>query len=607
MLDEFQKKCVLHKEGPALVVAGPGSGKTRVLSYRIKHMIEDMGINPRKIVAISFTRSSAIELKNRTIHLSKNAQGVNFGTFHSFFFRILRYFGNVGNIGIMDDREKDLLIRQILRKKGNIQWGDDEYLRAISSGISLWKNAKTFDEEFKLKEVSTEELQSIGDEYEEQKSRLGKYDFEDLILNTYFLLKNSKLILDRVRKTFEYFMIDEFQDINRAQYEVVKLMVFPKQNLFVVGDDDQSIYSFRGARPEYFMEFKENFLNPKMYFLSSNYRSGINIIDKSKKLIEKNRDRFQKNILPQRSELGTVEINGFENSAEEASYIGHKVLDYWKKHGMNLKDMAVLYRTNIQSRILVENFMDLNIPFVIKDGAPCIYDHWIFKDIKAYLVASKNRSDSSSIARIINKPFRYIKRDLVKEGESTRDFFKYLMDSGELNKLQRDSIRRVEVDMDYIALCDAKDAIKYIRTGLEYDMYVREYCERRNIKAMGLYEMLKEIEESPKKGEQIWDYLDRTEKVAEETREALKNQEKEGVILSTLHGSKGLEFSKVFICAVEDGIIPHEKSIEEGLEEEERRMMYVGMTRAEENLFITWSKERNGKKAEASSFLKEII
>ena len=610
-----QKEAVNHIDGPCMVLAGPGSGKTRVITYRIVNMVVNNNIKPSSILAISFTKASSMEMKNRVISLTEDSRvhKVTYGTFHSVFFRILRHFEKYNLESILDEKSKRLAIKGIL-KSLNVENGeDDEVIGQLINEISFVKNELMDKSDFNSEVVSKDEFIKAYNLYEEYKQQIKKIDFDDMLLRTYYLLKNNSKALETVRSVYRYILVDEFQDINKVQFEVLKLISNPKNNIFVVGDEDQSIYGFRGARPDFLLEFEEYFLGTKKVMLDINYRSKGEIIDVANRLIEKNSNRYEKVIKCSQGNGGNISYISPKDSEEEAVIIGKEILQEIKKDFVEYSDFAVIYRTNIQSRALVDVFMDMRIPFVVKDSIITIYDHWASQDILAYLRLGLDLSLNKDWIRIINKPFRYISRDSINSIKDEKDFINALITKCNLHPKQVKTINDLDIDLSYLKTLSPQNAISYIRTSLEYDMYILDYCSNRKIKSNGLIEILNELESSATNFKTIREYLDHIDRVKSEVIENKNKDQSDGVVFTTMHSAKGLEFKNVYIIGVNDGTIPHEKSYDlddeikkEEQIEEERRLMYVAITRAEDKLCISSPQNKYGKKVSVSTFIDDI-
>lgn len=631
-LNKNQKMAVEHLDGPCLVLAGPGSGKTRVIAHRIIHMIENCNVAPRRILAISFTKASSIDMKKRTMSLSNNEQikKVNFGTFHSSFFRILRRYSGVKLEDLISEVDRFKLIKSILKHLKISNYSDDDVSDVLSE-ISLVKNEMMKSSDFESQTFSQSEFQDIFRLYEKAKNAANKIDFDDMLILTYILLKKSPEVLNIVRQVYKYILIDEFQDINRVQFEVIKLISEPSNNVFAVGDEDQSIYGFRGARPDFMMDFEKYFESAKCIVLDVNYRSKKNIVQLSQNLIKNNKNRHEKNINSNRSESGEIRYIYPKDTDDEANIIAKEIkslvesenIKEEKKSSNNEKklfeysDFAVTYRTNRQARAFVDVFMDNRIPFVLKDSARSIYDHWVSQDIISYLRIAANIGNNEDWSRIINKPFRYISKSAVSSALKSDDFFQSLMDNSDIKDFQKKNLEELYDDLQYVRSLAPEYGISYIRSTLDYDRYILEYCHERKIKAKQIVEILDELETSAKSYKSIFDYFKHIDNVREEIKKrtekkttSMDNIETEGVVLTTMHSAKGLEFKNVYVAGVNDSVIPFIPSDEEKPKdcnyEEERRLLYVGITRAKDNIVISAPSKRFGKSIAESRFLKEL-
>lgn len=614
-LNENQQMAVKHVDGPCMVLAGPGSGKTRVITYRIVNMVMNEGIPPTRILAISFTKASSIEMKNRALSICNDFRmnKVTFGTFHAVFFRILRKFEKLNLNSILDEKLKRFALKGIL-KSLNVENGeDDELIGQVINEISYVKNELMDKADFESEILTKDEFINTYNMYENYKDEIKKIDFDDMLIRTYHLLQNNPQALNMVRSVYKYILIDEFQDVNRVQFEVIKLIAEPENNIFVVGDEDQSIYGFRGARPDFLLQFKDYFKDSKEVRLDINYRSKSEIVGTANRLIDKNENRYNKVIKCNQDEKGTVEYLTPKDSEDEAIQIAKDIIERVKEDYVEYDDFAVIYRTNLQSRALVDVFMDMRIPFVIRDSVVTIYDHWAAKDILSYLKLVIDPDSNEDWIRIINKPFRYISRESINSVKDEKYFLNALITKCNLHQKQVKTITDLEIDLSYLKSLEPKNAISFIRTTLDYDKYILDYCMNRKIKPNGLIEILNEIESSSSNFKTIGEYLSHIEKVKEELQENQKNKEVNGVIFTTMHSAKGLEFDNVYIIGTNEGTIPHEKSYDIEDEdkkndqiEEERRLMYVAITRAKNRLCISCPQNKYGKKVSISRFINEI-
>ena len=460
------------------------------------------------------------------------------------------------------------------------------------------------------KNCPEEVFKKIFREYNDTLIRANLIDFDDMLVMCYELLTKRKDILKLWQDKYRYILIDEFQDINRVQYEVIRLLAKPQDNLFIVGDDDQSIYRFRGARPEIMLNFEKDYPEAKKIILDTNYRSTPEIVAAAGKLIRNNKKRFEKQIRAERENGSKPVILPFDNVYKECNYILEEIEQLIAK-GLTYQDMAVLYRTNTNPRTLLEKLMEHNIPFCMKDVIPNLYDHFIAKDIIAYINAAvdfreKGVMKRGDMLRLINRPKRYISRDVFPRAEvNLEDVKRFYQDKGYV--LER--ISKLEYDLAMIRNMNPYAAIQYIRHGIGYEEYLTEYAEYRRMKPEELYDVLEELSEAAKPYKTYQEWFKKIEEYGEELKkQARERQEKkDGITLATMHSSKGLEYRAVFIIDANETITPHKKALLPEDIEEERRLFYVAVTRAKDWLYICHCRERYGKETDVSRFVEEMV
>lgn len=605
--NKAQKEAIFHQKGPMLVLAGPGSGKTRVITERAKVLIEQYQVEPHKILVITFTKAAAEEMKER---FKKRMEGVYapvwFGTFHAIFFTILKHAYHYNSSNILREEQKKQFFREILQKLELEIEDENEFLGEIESEISLVKGEMISLEHYFPMNCSTEVFKTFFEEYNKKLQQYRLIDFDDMLVYCYELLSQRADILKMWQTQFEYILIDEFQDCNKIQYDIMRMLAKPENNLFIVGDDDQSIYRFRGARPEIMLKFQNDYSNAKKVLLDINYRSTKSIVEAAAKVIQKNKERFPKNIRTINEQGESVCIQSFENLLLENKKIVETVLAY-KKAGILFSEMAVLFRTNTQPGALVEKLMEYNIPFRMKDNIPNIYDHWIARNIICYIKIALGNRERGLFLQIMNRPKRYISREYI---DTTMVDFERLRTYYEDKDWMAERIDRLEYDLKIIKNLRPYTAIQYIRKGIGYEEYLVEYAAYRRIKSEELFDLLDEIQEASKEFETFEDWFLHIEKYGEELKEQIqkgKEQKEEAVTMSTMHSAKGLEYKVVIIVDVNEGIIPHRKAVLDADLEEERRMFYVAMTRAKRYLHIFYVKERYNKELEVSRFLSQLL
>ena len=616
-LNKNQAKAVAHIEGPCMVLAGPGSGKTRIISQRIVSMVLDHHIPPTRILAISFTKASSLEMKKRTLTYGKDDRlnKVSFGTFHSSFFRILRRYAGVSLEDLLLDLDRFKLVRSILKYLKISNYNDDDVLDLLNE-ISLVKNELVDYRDYDSQSFEQEIFQKTYRLYEDEKKRHGKIDFDDMLIQAYDLLNNDPAILSIVRQVFKYILIDEFQDINRVQFELIRLIAGQENNLFVVGDEDQSIYGFRGARPDFMLEFDQYFPSARHILLDTNYRSSKDIVDLSLGLIKKNKKRHPKDLKAFSKDPARISYIYPKDTDDEARLVADQIFDrVGSQKGADYGDFAVIYRTNRQARAFVDAFMDKRIPFILKDAPKTIYDHWVSLDIIAYLRIAMEIGSGGDWARVINKPFRYISKKSLAKAEASMDFLDCLLNDEDIKDFQKKNLEDLYIDLNYVRGLSPQYGISYIRTTLDYDRYILDYCHERRIKSQQIVEILDELEAAAGPYRTILDFFKHIDQVREEVKKnadktagsSLATSADKGVVLTTMHSSKGLEFDNVYIVGVNEGIVPYQLGDDSKLDiEEERRLLYVAITRAKRVLVISSPLKRFGKKIGQSQFLKEL-
>ena len=616
-LNKNQAQAVAHIDGPCMVLAGPGSGKTRIISQRIVSMVLDHDIPPTRILAISFTKASSLEMKKRTLAYGKDDRlnKVSFGTFHSSFFRILRRYAGVSLEDLLLDLDRFKLVRSILKYLKISNYNDDDVLDLLNE-ISLVKNELVDYRDYDSKSFEQEIFQKAYRLYEDEKKRHGKIDFDDMLIQAYDLLNNDPAILSIVRQVFKYILIDEFQDINRVQFELIRLIAGQENNLFVVGDEDQSIYGFRGARPDFMLEFDQYFPSARHILLDTNYRSSKDIVDLSLGLIKKNKKRHPKDLKAFSKDPARISYIYPKDTDDEARLVADQIFDrVGSQKGADYGDFAVIYRTNRQARAFVDAFMDKRIPFILKDAPKTIYDHWVSLDIIAYLRIAMEIGSGGDWARVINKPFRYISKKSLAKAEASMDFLDCLLNDEDIKDFQKKNLEDLYIDLNYVRGLSPQYGISYIRTTLDYDRYILDYCHERRIKSQQIVEILDELEAAAGPYRTILDFFKHIDQVREEVKKnadktagsSLATSADKGVVLTTMHSSKGLEFDNVYIVGVNEGIVPYQLGDDSKLDiEEERRLLYVAITRSKRVLVISSPLKRFGKKIGQSQFLKEL-
>lgn len=604
--NEAQTKAICHKKGPAMVLAGPGSGKTLVITRRVEYLIKKYGVRPEQILVITFTKAAAKEMRERFARIAKDDRfPVTFGTFHGIYYGILKWAYRMNASNIFSEEEKMMLLREVIAGMELEIEDEKEFLQGIASEIGQIKNNRLSLEEYESSNCSDQMFRQIYEEYERRRKLLKKIDFDDMLVLCYELFQKRPDILQMWQKKFQYILIDEFQDINQVQYDVIRMLALPENNLFIVGDDDQSIYRFRGARPEIMLGFSKDYPNAKSIILDVNYRSTKAVVSAARRVIERNKNRYQKEIITVNEQGDNVHIQEVRHPVEESHYVREQIAKAVAA-GTEPSQIAVLYRTNTEPRALVETFMEYHIPFQMKEHLPNLYEHFIGRDFQSYMRMALGGRDRGDFLMIMNRPNRYIGRDSVDRGEiSFENLRKYYMEKDWMV----DRIDQLEVDLKVISRMTPYAAIQYIRKSVGYDLFLNEYAIKRKMKLEDLQELIREMEERAKEFKTIEEWFDHIEKYTEELRmqAVTRTENRNAVSLMTFHAAKGLEYDTVFIIGANEDVTPYKKAELPEEMEEERRMFYVAMTRAKKHLTISYVREKNGKAMEQSRFLGELF
>ncbi len=599
-----QLKAVKHKTGPMLVIAGPGSGKTTVLTARIRNLIEEYSVNPANILVITFTKAAANEMKSRFNNMMGKSTNVTFGTFHAVFFMILRAAYNYSVDSIIKEDVRQNIIKQAI-ERSRLEPDDlNEMVSNITGEISRVKTEAIDINAYYSASCPEEEFRDIYKYYVKTLKKMGLIDFDDMLLYCHELLTTRRDILAKWQQKYQYILIDEFQDINKIQYDIIKLLAKPQDNLFIVGDDDQSIYGFRGSKPEIMLNFDKDYPDTDKVILDTNYRSTGNIVSAAGKVIAHNKVRFAKNINTVNDPGDKVDIIEFNTQAEEYE----KIIDNIRKEsasGSNYSDNAVLFRTNSTAAGFVRKLVEYSVPFVTRDGVPNVFEHWIARDVITYMNIAMGSRKRSDFLQIINRPKRYIGRDYLADAEISFDNLeKYYEDKNWM--IER--VDRLKYDILAMASMSPYAMINYLRKGVGYDGYLDEYAQSHNMQVRELYDVMDELMESARNFKTFNEWFAYIDEYGTKLRESYAAMDKQNaVILTTMHSSKGLEYPVVYIIDANEEITPHKKAVFVPEIEEERRMFYVAMTRAKRRLNIYYARKRYNKEIEVSRFVKEIM
>ena len=534
-----------------MVLAGPGSGKTSVIVERTAYMINEGKIPASSILVVTFSRAAATEMKERFLKfVGQNRSEVTFGTFHGIFYGILKAAYHLSAANILSEEEKFSILREMTEKYGQEMAQEGDFIEEVAREISVVKGNCISPEHYYASCCSDEIFRDIFHGYKQALKAKRKLDFDDMILCCYELFSQRQDILNAWRRKFVYILVDEFQDINSLQYKILQMLAAPVNNLFIVGDDDQSIYHFRGARPEIMLNFTKDY--PK-------------------------------------AETVLLKVAALKKRMER---------------GEDLLNTAILLRTNQESEGLINVLMEYQVPFTMKEQLPNLFRHWICRALLAYLEMAAGDRSRKNLLEIMNRPNRYISREALNSSQIN---FNELREYYKDKDWMCDRITTLETHLRILGTLSPFAAINFIRKGMGFEEYLREYAQYRKIKPEELLETLDRIHESAKGMKTLAKWQAYIEEYTKRLNEQARKQQdkKEGVTISTLHAVKGLEYDIVYILNVNEGSIPYRKAVLAEAVEEERRLFYVGMTRAKKKLVLAYVKRQYEKEREPSRFLEE--
>ncbi|HEY3364427.1 MAG TPA: ATP-dependent helicase [Symbiobacteriaceae bacterium] len=599
-LSPEQRAAIAHVDGPLLVAAGPGSGKTTVITYRVAHLTQVAGVDPSALLVVTFTRAAADAMKARTAGVAGSAVAarVTFGTFHALAFRILRQGFPERRITVVEEDEQFRLIRQLMRSLGLNT--DDDTVQDVLADITRMRAAADGAAAFEPKSIVKPDFERLWAGYCEAKAQRGALDFDDLLHEALALLKGRAELLAAYRRRYSHVMVDEFQDTSPIQWELVRLLAEPRHNLCVVGDEDQSIYGWRGASPRFLLDFPKAYPGAVRVTLDVNHRCPPPVVATANRLIAHNRSRFGKVIQPAKPDGPPVQWLRPADSLQEAEAIVQLI----RQAGAPLGDWAVIYRTNQQAHAVAQALAQQKIPYRALGGLPNLYKRWFVQDVLAYLRVACG--DSAALAQVINRPNRYVSKAVLQEASRlvAREKLDLLTAIGQTGLLRAWQLRPLEELADHIrrlTRMTAPEAIGYVRRFVGYDDYVTEYCAREGGSAEEIQALLGEVERTSP-AVMLMAFLAQVDTFS--GRSVAPAGEQEAVTLVTCHKAKGLEFRRVVVAGVIDKLLPVRGATDL---EEERRLLYVAMTRALEQLWVSAPKAYGGREATPSPFLAEAL
>lgn len=579
-----QQEAICFGEGTMLVLAGPGSGKTAVITQRIRYLVEERHITPSDILTITFTKAAALEMKQRACQICRGAENAVFGTFHSVFFQIIRSSSKFQNYSIMTEQQKLQILRPLLKGKKLDCVQMSSFCEQFLSDLSFYKNTRREREE-KAGQNQAEQMQlhELRQAYEQCCRKRWLLDFDDILIYCYRLLTEDSGLRDRWENRFRYILIDEFQDINDVQYQIIKLLSANYENLFVVGDDDQAIYSFRGADPSYMHRFLEDYPNSRQVKLNINYRCGDRILALAARSIAHNKYRFEKEIKAGNSGENRVIATCFQNRAEELSFLTEEIMTH-RNEGLT----AILVRTNRMAEQVSEACFRRQIPYQMLEKKQDFYAQKCVVEVLSvirFVAEGRNRSDFMAF---MNKPVRYINREMLQK--ETVDLWALLEEYREDPEQYR-IIQKLQQDLAMVEMLDPFGAISYIRKVMQYDCCLSqgETGEKEKEILDELLERCREFHSHTAFLSHIAAYRSKLEQESNRKQPEADqgNAKQNSVRIMTYHGSKGLEFDTVFLPFLNSGDVPHGRNLSTMELEEERRLFYVAVTRAKKSLYLS--------------------
>ena len=583
----------MHTVGPAQVFAGPGSGKTYVTVHRIKQLVEAAGIDPSHILVITFTKAAALEMQERFFRLMEPERPpVRFGTFHAVFYHILKQSAQYRGYSIITESEKKKLLRQIIHMHKRFACIQEEDLEGVIACVSAYQETLSV-RTLSLQKIKEEDIAFLAKEYEAYLHEFRQMDFGGIMRHCRTLLKDDPQQLAMWQSQFQFILIDEFQDISPDQYEIVRLLAAPEHNLFIVGDDDQSIYGFRGASPGSMQAFMKDYPDADRIFLNINYRCNEQIVEAAGKVVSENINRVDKKILAAHENGEGFRLEIFQDEAEQERYLIGKLHEKMEQH--SLCQCAIICRTNYDCAFWAQILHKNHIPYSVKETPKNPFEHFVIRDIMAYLALADGNLERKYFLRIMNRPVRYFKRESVSEEQVSRErMLAYYRNSPAL----QEEVHKLFHDLDNMWGKKLHLQIHYIRNVIGYDRYLKgKYDADRADELLRTADDFQELTKNHSTFADINDYISQYKEVMQEEKD------NKGIRLMTMHASKGLEFDTVYLPDCQEGKIPSAKSQTAEQVEEERRMFYVAMTRAKRELCITAYKGKSGKDS-PSRFLK---
>ncbi|MHC0039481.1 ATP-dependent helicase [Pseudoneobacillus sp. C159] len=617
-LNEVQLQAVLQTEGPLLLLASPGSGKTTTIIMRIGYLIEEKGVEPSRMKAVTFSRASANDMKERFGRFFPNLPPIDFSTIHSLAFEVVReYFWRTGTPYqiIEGDEEKSqndnpsLNKRRILRELYKSIAGEnmtDDQMEALTTYISFIKNKMIPEAKWSTVQVDVKEAEGILREYERYK-RAGTdkllIDYDDMLTLANDIFEKEPRLLEKYQNRYDYVLTDESQDTSMVQHAIIEKLVQKHQNLCVVADDDQSIYSWRGAEPSYLLNFKQVYPQAVTLFMEQNYRSSKDIVDVANQFIKRNKHRYNKNMFTENPTEKPIKIKSFDDYFLQIKYLVREI-----RQIENLSEVAILYRNNSSSIALMNEFDRAGIPFYMKDADNRFFSHWVVEDILNFMRMTFTDKRPDILEKIHLKFNGYISKQQMadlKKVHNNESVFDNLLNHVKLNEYQFKPLKESQETFQQMKGMPPLQAIQVIREQLGYEKALSKTCERLGFRMDYLLGILNTLEEIADNLRTMEEFASRLKHLAAALKNSKSRKGQNVITFSTLHSSKGLEYEKVYMIDLVDGIIPSTDDSGQALEEA-TRLFYVGMTRAKRELELIYYRDRDGKATQASTFVRDI-
>nr|WP_228370452.1 ATP-dependent helicase [Gottschalkia acidurici] len=618
VLNDQQKSAVLHKEGPAIILAVPGAGKTTVLISRTANLILNHHIHPNNILSITFSKASAKDMKERFISIFGQEVGsiASFSTIHSFAYFLIRDFAKDKKLklnlieGIDSGINKIQIIKNIYSEVNNSFINEDK-LEELLNIIGFVKNMMIKVEDFcEHRNFNIKGFDKIFSNYESYKRKHNLIDFDDMLTMTLDILQNNPSVLNKYRDRYRYIQVDEGQDTSKVQNEIIKLISSPHNNLFVVADDDQSIYGFRGAYPEDLLVFDKKYPKAKVFFMEENYRSTKNIVSVCNSFIKQNKSRYDKSLFTNNQSIEPVTITKLKNQEDQYDYIIDSI-----KEDMDLSNIAILFRNNLSAISVIDHLNRNNLNFYMKDSKVHFFKHWVVLDILRFFNLAVDDSDISSFEKIYYKMNGYISKlalNYIKTQDSLTSVFDRLLTFDNFKPFQLENIKAIKSNFKKLLKMKPFGAIMFIENDLGYRKYLEDNCKNFGYSFENVNSILGHLKSVSIGVNSIGELLDKLDSLKKSIDNAKYNKNSEAITLSTIHSAKGLEFRKVYMIDLIDGEFPNINSLElseigdlKPLEEE-RRLFYVGMTRAKTHLNLITFNYRNEERVFYSKFMREL-